>query len=49
MRQAAIERGFVLNEYGLTKHDNPSEQTEVHSEREIFEALGVPYREAHER
>merc|ERR1712232_555277 len=49
MRQAAIERGFVLNEYGLTKHGNPSERTKVHSEREIFDALGVLYREPTER
>jgi len=49
LRTRAIERGLVLNEYGLTSKENPHERVLVNSEREIFEALGAPYREPHER
>lgn len=49
LRKRAIERGRVLNEYALVRKDDPSDHVLVQSEREIFEWLGAPYREPHER
>ncbi|CAK0790153.1 unnamed protein product [Prorocentrum cordatum] len=49
MRLRAIEKGMVLNEYCLASKDDPDDRVLVGSERQIFEALQVPYKEPHER
>jgi DNA polymerase beta len=51
MRTVALQKGLMLNEYGLwrceaTRHDN---KIMVNSEKEIFELLGLAYLEPHER
>ena len=44
MRQIALDKGFSLNEYSLT-HLNSGEDLDriFHSEKEIFEFLGMEY------
>jgi DNA polymerase/3'-5' exonuclease PolX len=41
MRRVALDLGYTLNEYGLIKPNG--EMTEVHSEKDIFDALGMEY------
>lgn len=47
MRRVAISKGFKLNEYGLFRLNRQRVQT--NSERDLFDALDLPYVEPHER
>lgn len=49
MRLRAIEKGMVLNEYCLVRKGDHADRVLVGSERQIFEALELPYKEPHER
>ncbi|XP_068901143.1 DNA polymerase beta-like [Tenebrio molitor] len=52
MRAHALEMGFTLNEYSLRPVGStgvPGEPVEIHSEREIFECIGYPYKSPEER
>lgn len=52
MRAHALEQGFTLNEYTLRPLGStgvPGEPLEIHSEREIFEAIDYPYKKPEER
>lgn len=46
MRQVALEKGYTLNEYGLIQKGT---KIVVHSEKEIFDILGIVYLEPQER
>jgi DNA polymerase beta len=47
MRTYALKKHYTLNEYGLYRADN--EKIPVHSEKEIFDLLGLSYLEPTER
>jgi len=52
MRQQALERGFTLSEYSLTRKGAATLGAvgiAVTSERDIFQALGLDYLQPHER
>jgi DNA polymerase (family 10) len=49
MRRRAISMGYSLNEYGLTRESDGSKITNLKSERDIYEFLGIPYKEPYER
>jgi DNA polymerase/3'-5' exonuclease PolX len=49
MRRRAISMGYSLNEYGLTRESDGSKITNLKSERDIYEFLGLPYKEPYER
>jgi DNA polymerase beta len=43
MRQVAIEKGYSLNEYNMTKIDDEEEKVILKSEKEIFKFLNMKY------
>ena len=45
----ALQRGMQLHAYGVLENRKTGEQIVPQSEREVFERLGVPYREPAER
>lgn len=47
MRRVATSKGFKLNEYGLFRLSG--QRVQINSERDIFDALELPYVEPHER
>ena len=51
MRMHALTNGFTLNEKGLWrgKAASKGEQIQVKTERDVFDAIGYPWREPHER
>lgn len=52
MHFAAIELGFKLNEYMLVpmgENDVPGEPLSVVCERDVFDYLGMAFKEPHER
>lgn len=51
MRQVALEKGYTLNEYGLHHVHvvQKGKKIVVHSEKEIFDILGIVYLEPYER
>lgn len=49
MRSHALDRGYTLNEHALTHLKSARPALGLRSEREIFKALGVQWREPHER
>ncbi|XP_020628500.1 DNA polymerase beta-like [Orbicella faveolata] len=52
MRQNALEKGFTINEYSIRPMGStgvPGELIPVSSEREIFEIIGMDYKEPSER
>lgn len=52
MRAHALEAGFTLNEYTLRPVGStgvPGEAVEIHSEKDIFDCIGYPYKEPNER
>ncbi|XP_018326619.1 DNA polymerase beta [Agrilus planipennis] len=52
MRAHAHEEGFLLNEYALKplgSTGTPGEPVEIHSEKDIFEAINYPYKKPEER
>jgi DNA polymerase beta len=49
MRQVALERGYTLNEYGIYDLAHQDRKIVVHSEKEIFNLLGLLYLEPIER
>lgn len=52
MRQEALEKGFTINEYSIRPLGStgvPGEPIPVSSEGEIFEIIGMDYKQPHER
>ncbi|KAJ3650767.1 hypothetical protein Zmor_016847 [Zophobas morio] len=52
MRAHALEAGFTLNEYSLRPVGStgvPGEPVEIHSERDIFDFIGYPFKTPEER
>lgn len=52
MRQEALEKGFTINEYSIRPLGStgvPGEPIPVTSEEEIFELIGMDYKQPHER
>ena len=51
MRMHALTNGFTLNEKGLWrgKAASKGEQIQVKTEHDVFNAIGYPWREPHER
>lgn len=49
LRVVANEKGFILSEYGLRTKDDSAEIIPVSSEQELFEKLGVTWREPSQR
>jgi DNA polymerase beta len=53
MRATALEKGFTLNEYSLRKLSSdkatPGEILPVTSERDVFDYIGMEYKEPNER
>nr|XP_022901624.1 DNA polymerase beta-like isoform X2 [Onthophagus taurus] len=52
MRGFALQEGFTLNEYSLRPlgvTGVPGEAVEISCEKDIFDCLGYPYKEPHER
>ncbi|KAJ7383060.1 hypothetical protein OS493_030947 [Desmophyllum pertusum] len=52
MRQDALEKGFTINEYSIRPLGStgvPGEPIPVSSEEEIFEMIGMDYKEPSDR
>ena len=49
LANSALRRGMQLHAYGVLENTKTGEQIIPQSEREVFERLGVPYREPAER
>ena len=49
LANSALRRGMQLHAYGVLENSKTGEQIIPQSEREVFEQLGVPYREPAER
>jgi DNA polymerase/3'-5' exonuclease PolX len=49
MRSHALDRGFTLNEHALTHLKTGRPVSGFRTERDIFKALGIQWREPHER
>jgi DNA polymerase (family 10) len=49
LASSALRRGMQLHVYGVLENTKTGEQIILQSEREVFERLGVPYREPAER
>jgi DNA polymerase/3'-5' exonuclease PolX len=49
LASSALQRGMQLHVYGVLENTKTGEQIIPQSEREVFERLGVPYREPTER
>ena len=49
LANSALRRGMQLHSYGVLENARTGEQIIPQSEREVFERLGVPYREPAER
>jgi DNA polymerase (family 10) len=49
LANSALRRGMQLHAYGVLENSKTGEQIIPQSEREVFERLGVPYREPAER
>ena len=52
-RTIALERGYTLNEYEICPFDDITGEKgnaiPVHSEKDIFDVIGLDYREPYER
>lgn len=46
---SALRRGLKLHAYGVLERTETGEQITPRSEREVFELIGVPYLEPHQR
>jgi DNA polymerase/3'-5' exonuclease PolX len=53
LRQIAINKGWLLNQYGLWYRDRPDVKVtgteNIKTEKEIFQKLGKPYKEPKDR
>jgi DNA polymerase/3'-5' exonuclease PolX len=49
MRAKAIEEGYHINEYAITKTENKDKPLKVTSEKDIFDYIDMEYKTPEER